>query len=129
MNEFVGTLKASGYEVLTENWFDTVTIKTTDNASFFVAKALERGINIRYVDADHVAVSFDETTDRHIVSNLLGAFTDTDLLILYLQVCQRMFCAHQTFASSLYFLCIEAKQKCLDISGDFPTRILLLIGP
>ena len=80
MNEFVGTLKASGYEVLTENWFDTVTIKTTDNASFFVAKALERGINIRYVDADHVAVSFDETTDRHIVSNLLGAFTDTDLL-------------------------------------------------
>ena len=49
MNEFVGTLKASGYEVLTENWFDTVTIKTTDNASFFVDKALERGINIRYV--------------------------------------------------------------------------------
>ena len=78
MNDFVASLTKSGYEVLTENWFDTITIKTLGKADLYVEKALQRGLNIRLIDSDHIGVSFDETTNREIVSNLLLAFTDNE---------------------------------------------------
>ena len=81
MNEFVATIAESGYEVITENWFDTITIRTPGEAGLYVEKALQRGVNIRLVDSDHIGVSFDETTNREIVSNLLLAFTDNKLQI------------------------------------------------
>ena len=81
MNEFVATLAESGYEVITENWFDTITVRTPGAAGLYVEKALQRGVNIRLVDSDHIGVSFDETTNREIVSNLLLAFTDNKLQI------------------------------------------------
>ena len=76
MNDFVASLTKSGYEVLTENWFDTITIKTLGKADLYVEKALQRGLNIRLIDSDHIGVSFDETTNREIVNNLLLVFTD-----------------------------------------------------
>ena len=76
MNDFVASLTRSGYEVLTENWFDTITIKILGKADLYVEKALQRGLNIRLIDSDHIGVSFDETTNREIVNNLLLAFTD-----------------------------------------------------
>ena len=76
MNDFVASLTKSGYEVLTENWFDTITIKTVGKADLYVEKALQRGLNIRLIDSDHIGVSFDETTNREIVNNLLLVFTD-----------------------------------------------------
>ena len=81
MNEFVATIVESGYEVITENWFDTITVRTPGAAGLYVEKALQRGVNIRLVDSDHIGVSFDETTNRKIVSNLLLAFTDNKLQI------------------------------------------------
>ena len=78
MNDFVASLTKSGYEVLTENWFDTITIKTLGKADLYVEKALQRGLNIRLIDSDHIGVSFDETTNREIVNNLLLAFTDNE---------------------------------------------------
>ena len=81
MNEFVATIAESGYEVITENWFDTITVRTPGEAGLYGEKALQRGVNIRLVDSDHIGVSFDETTNREIVSNLLLAFTDNKLQI------------------------------------------------
>ncbi|MEC7153167.1 MAG: glycine dehydrogenase, partial [Actinomycetota bacterium] len=78
MNDFVASLTKSGYEVLTENWFDTITIKILGKADLYVEKALQRGLNIRLIDSDHIGVSFDETTNREIVNNLLLAFTDKE---------------------------------------------------
>tara|TARA_B100001939_G_scaffold196875_1_gene169435 strand:- start:2507 stop:4327 length:1821 start_codon:yes stop_codon:yes gene_type:complete len=78
MNDFVASLTRSGYEVLTENWFDTITIKILGKADLYVEKALQRGLNIRLIDSDHIGVSFDETTNREIVNNLLLAFTDKE---------------------------------------------------
>ena len=78
MNDFVASLTRSGYEVLTENWFDTITIKILGKADLYVEKALQRGLNIRLIDSDHIGVSFDETTNREIVNNLLLVFTDKE---------------------------------------------------
>jgi glycine dehydrogenase len=60
------SLRLAGIAV-TPEFFDTVTARVPGRADEVVAAALERGVNLRRVDADTVGVSCDErTTDAHI---------------------------------------------------------------
>ncbi|MFV0463547.1 MAG: aminomethyl-transferring glycine dehydrogenase [Nostocoides sp.] len=66
-----GSLKArledAGYDVGAGPIFDTVTVSVPGRADEVLAAALEQGINLWRVDADHVSISVDETTtDGHI---------------------------------------------------------------
>jgi glycine dehydrogenase len=67
-------LKTWGYEVVTDCMFDTITVHVPARAYAIVAKAREQRINLRHVDADHIGISFDETTRRSEVERLLGCF-------------------------------------------------------
>ncbi|MBT96105.1 MAG: glycine dehydrogenase (aminomethyl-transferring) [Acidimicrobiaceae bacterium] len=80
MNDFVASVSKAGYKVMTKNWFDTVTIQTLGKARLYVEKALNSGFNLRLIDSDHIGVSFDETTDRKVVSSVLSVFTDDEAL-------------------------------------------------
>lgn len=71
---FVAGLREGGVTPRHGWYFDTVTIPCPGTADHRVAKALSEGINIRRVDADTVAVSFDETSDRGTVEALWRAF-------------------------------------------------------
>ncbi|ONM49684.1 aminomethyl-transferring glycine dehydrogenase [Nocardia donostiensis] len=54
-----------------DRFFDTVLVRVPGGAEAVVGKAKSRGINLRLVDADHVAVACDEaTTDAHIAAVL-----------------------------------------------------------
>lgn len=65
---------ALGESLVYDRYFDTVLARVPGQAESVVAKAATRGINLRLVDADHVAVACDEaTTDEH-VSVVLDAF-------------------------------------------------------
>jgi glycine dehydrogenase len=67
-------LRAGGLELRNESWFDTLTIAVA-NVDQSVADALEAGFNIRRVDGDHVAITFDETTTPaqvHAIVQALG---------------------------------------------------------
>jgi glycine dehydrogenase len=55
-------LRASGHIISTPVFFDTLTVRVRGRAARVVAAAAERGINIRWVDADHVSIACDETT-------------------------------------------------------------------
>ncbi|WP_372494066.1 MULTISPECIES: aminomethyl-transferring glycine dehydrogenase [Nocardia] len=56
-----------GEAVVHERFFDTVLVQVPGGAEAVVAKAKGRGVNLRLVDADHVAVACDEaTTDAHV---------------------------------------------------------------
>ncbi len=69
------SLSSAGFEIAGGGaFFDTVTIAVPGRADEFVGSALDRGINIWRVDADHVAVSVDETTTSADVVALLDAF-------------------------------------------------------
>jgi glycine dehydrogenase len=50
-----------------------VTIRSAGRADAIVAAALERRVNVRRVDADRVAVAFDETTTTDHLDAVLGA--------------------------------------------------------
>ena len=54
--------------------FDTVVAKVAGKADEVIAAALERGINLRRLDADHVGVSVDETVDEQALADVAAAF-------------------------------------------------------
>ncbi len=69
-------LAAAGVEVEPGAFFDTLTVKVPGQAEAVVAAAEVSGINLRLIDADHVGVSYDETTtcaDAKAVAAAFGA--------------------------------------------------------
>ena len=63
-----------GYDVLSAVYFDTITVRVPNRARQLAAKAREAGINLRVVDADHLGIAFDETTNRHDLHTVWRVF-------------------------------------------------------
>jgi glycine dehydrogenase len=76
---FAAAVKGFGYEVVTSAFFDTVTIRAPGRAHALWARAKEKRINLRFVDADHLGVSFDQSVRREELARLLSVFR-TDAL-------------------------------------------------
>ena len=66
-------LGAAGREVVTESFFDTITIRAPGEAHALFARARNAGYNLRLVDADHLGLSLDETTRRDDIGNVIEA--------------------------------------------------------
>jgi glycine dehydrogenase len=73
-SDLAGALAAGGVDVVTERWFDTITVSVPGRAREVLAAALEAGINLRYVDADRLGISLDETTTPEVVAAVVAAF-------------------------------------------------------
>jgi glycine dehydrogenase len=67
-------LRAGGVEIVHARFFDTVTARVPGAAEAVLAAALERGINLRPIDDDHVGITADETTTAAHISAVLDAF-------------------------------------------------------
>ncbi|NOX29741.1 MAG: aminomethyl-transferring glycine dehydrogenase [Actinobacteria bacterium] len=67
-------LTESGYEVVNDNWFDTLTVRVPHRAQSITYAAYDLGLNLRKVDADTVGISLDETTTAEIVGKVWQAF-------------------------------------------------------
>jgi glycine dehydrogenase len=57
-------LERLGYELSTDCFFDTVTVRVPGQARRIAARARESRINLRIRDPDHLGIAFDETTRR-----------------------------------------------------------------
>ncbi|HTW19533.1 MAG TPA: aminomethyl-transferring glycine dehydrogenase, partial [Mycobacteriales bacterium] len=67
-------LRGGGVELSAEVFFDTVTARVPGRADEIVGAALDRGINLRRVDADSVGITCDECTTAAHVTAVLEAF-------------------------------------------------------
>ncbi|MFF2412066.1 aminomethyl-transferring glycine dehydrogenase [Streptomyces sp. NPDC058092] len=67
-------LRASGIDVVTGAYFDTLTVRVPGKAADVVADARERGVNLRLVDTDLVSLACDETTTRTQIAAVWAAF-------------------------------------------------------
>jgi len=76
---FASAMKGFGIEVKTKAFFDTVTLHVPGRAHTLWARAKEKRINLRFVDADHLGISFDQSTRRQELERLLTVFR-TDAL-------------------------------------------------
>ncbi|MFJ6535895.1 aminomethyl-transferring glycine dehydrogenase [Paenarthrobacter sp. NPDC091711] len=68
------TLQKAGRELVSEAFFDTLTVRVPGKAAKVIAAAEARGINLRLIDADTVGVSVDETTTPEVLSAVAVAF-------------------------------------------------------
>jgi glycine dehydrogenase len=85
-----GLAALDGTDVVHDAFFDTVLVRVPGRAAGVVAAAMERGVNLRHVDADHVGVTADETTVRRDVEAVLSAFGATGVDIDALDVSDRV---------------------------------------
>ncbi|MEI8701226.1 aminomethyl-transferring glycine dehydrogenase [Mesorhizobium sp. ISC15] len=75
-NRLAAGLKASGVSVLGASRFDTVTVEVKGGADAIAAAAEKTGRLLRVIDADHIGISFDETStdgDLDAIAALFGA--------------------------------------------------------
>ncbi|GHS85911.1 glycine dehydrogenase (decarboxylating) [Actinomycetota bacterium] len=72
--DLAADLRAAGVAVVHEHFFDTVLVRVEGRAAEVVAAAAERRINLRPVDADHVAIACDEATTPEILARVRAAF-------------------------------------------------------
>ena len=66
-------LQALGYELLHDNFFDTIAIRVS-NQSELVAAAVAKRINLRTIDDEVIGMSLDETTTVEDVEALISVF-------------------------------------------------------
>lgn len=79
-SRFADAVKAQGFEIAGEAFFDTVTVKVPGQAKAIAAKAEEGDRLLRVIDEDTLGVAFDETSsceDLNALAALFGA-TITD---------------------------------------------------
>ncbi len=75
-------LRATGHEIVHDQFFDTVMVRVPARAQQVVAAADSAGINLRLVDADHIGISCDECTTDEVIRSVLSAFGATPAAIV-----------------------------------------------
>jgi len=77
---FADKLKQSGYELYSDHFFDTVAVKTLDKTDKIYKNALDQGVNIRKVNSEMLAVSFDERKNLYRANQLLKIFNCSETI-------------------------------------------------
>ncbi|HET6742558.1 MAG TPA: aminomethyl-transferring glycine dehydrogenase, partial [Kribbella sp.] len=72
--KLAASLRASGVDVVHDDFFDTVLARVPGRAADVVDAARQNGIWLRLVDADHVGISCDEKTDVATLTRVCQSF-------------------------------------------------------
>jgi len=72
------SLKAAGYELAANQFFDTITINT-DKAQALFSNAQQLGINIRLLSSNQLSIAVDEITTEAELLALLAVFSVSEL--------------------------------------------------
>jgi len=77
---FADKLKQSGYELYSDYFFDTVTVKTLDKTDKIYQNALNQQVNIRKVNSEMLSVSFDERKNLYRANQVLKIFNCSETI-------------------------------------------------
>src|SRR6056300_228832 len=77
---FADKIKQSGYELYSDHFFDTVTIKTLDKTDSIFRNALSQNVNIRKVNSEMLSVAFDERKNVYRANQLLKIFNCSETI-------------------------------------------------
>ncbi|MEP1551719.1 MAG: glycine dehydrogenase (aminomethyl-transferring), partial [Paraglaciecola sp.] len=72
-------LQKSGFELVNNTWFDTLSVKVSANKDKIVAAALASNLNLRTDIEGALAISLDETTSRDDLQALYQAFVGANV--------------------------------------------------
>ena len=66
-------LRSGGLRLRHDTWFDTVVVEGIDAAAT-IARAVDHGLNLRFVSSDAVGLTLDETSRVELVQRILDVF-------------------------------------------------------
>jgi glycine dehydrogenase len=69
-----GALAGGGLDLVSDTFFDTLTVVAPGRASEIVAAARASGVHLRLVDADHVGISVGEDASDDVLAAVCAAF-------------------------------------------------------
>ncbi|MDG1989883.1 MAG: aminomethyl-transferring glycine dehydrogenase [Dehalococcoidia bacterium] len=75
-------LSKHGYQIINENFFDTLTIFTNDKTDIIMHRAEEHEVNLRKINDLQIGVSLDETTNIQDVNLLIEIFSEQSVDIV-----------------------------------------------
>ncbi len=78
-SNLAGSLSNAGFKLLSDQFFDTISIYTNDAQSLFI-KAQNAGINIRLLNNKQLSIAVDETTSDADLAALLSVFSIKQLI-------------------------------------------------
>ena len=68
-------LSSLGIQQLNQYYFDTLKLKVAKESVKMIKKhALKAGVNLRYIDSEHIGISLDETTEPEDLQKILNIF-------------------------------------------------------
>lgn len=70
-------IEERGYELLSQHYFDTITIKV-DEIDSIREKAIRQKINLRYIDDKHIGISLDESVMIDDLYDLINCFENDE---------------------------------------------------
>jgi len=79
-NALVNSLNAAGHTVVNKNFFDTIVVQVKDAAVIHAAASAKK-INLRIIDATHVGLSLDESTNDSLLADLVQIF-DSGMVVV-----------------------------------------------
>ncbi|THE19477.1 glycine dehydrogenase (aminomethyl-transferring) [Kocuria rosea] len=71
-------LDRAGFDLVSTHFFDTLTVRVPGRALQILRAAEARGVNLRYIDDDHLGISCDETTTVKELALVAEAFGVAD---------------------------------------------------
>ncbi|RPJ35438.1 MAG: glycine dehydrogenase (aminomethyl-transferring) [Verrucomicrobiaceae bacterium] len=72
--KLAASLRQAGVDIENGPFFDTIVVRTPGKAADCCKAAVEAGINLRFIDADHVGISTDETSEESELATLCRIF-------------------------------------------------------
>lgn len=75
-------LEQRGFELVSESYFDTITVKVDDVAAY-KAKAEQQQLNFFYLDDKHIGISLDETTTPSDLFDIISSFESDNVPVSF----------------------------------------------
>ena len=73
-NYLAAGLRAAGFTLRNDTWFDTLTVETGDKTGEIHRQALEQEINLRNLDGEALGISLNEASTPELINRLLTIF-------------------------------------------------------
>ena len=73
-NHMAKGLKAGGFCIKSESFFDTITVDVGKNQKSILDSAVLKGINLRKIGSNKLGITVDETTQRETIEDVWTAF-------------------------------------------------------
>lgn len=97
-------IQSRGFELLSENFFDTIVVKT-NNAAVIKQKALQQKINLRYISNTVIGISIDETTIAEDLFDLINCFeNDVNPVVFEIDTDNELYHLPQTLVRTSSYL-------------------------